>query len=269
MKGLLCAQLERQAGWIPHQALHALSLKEPFGPPDKGDGQHSPPRATSCEATDFPPRGKNFAQVQHLSNSYLSSRACRPRRSPSSPLLPVLNILISPLPSSDLSERNGEKLPRPRRPPSCLPSGGSAGRLQSGAVGFLLHSRAWRGATRLGPENPGRASLRLGARCLSLPLAAVPGGTERLQGTSQVPGAHTNPAALGLSPEAPRRPRAPPVAPPPAPRSHPRPGEAAAARQIRAGAQRDGARGPPSRPLPQTRTPAPTRYDLTPQGATI
>lgn len=150
----------------------------------------------------------------------------------------------------------------PAFPPGAL----LEGFVRSGRVGLLPHSRAWLGPTRLEPGNPGTASLRLGARCLSLPPAAVPGGTERLRGTSQVPGAQTNPAALRALPKAPQRPRAPPLAHPPAPRSHPRPREAAAAGGIRAGARRDGAHGPPSRALPQTLTPAPTRHELMPRG---
>lgn len=71
---------------------------------------------------------------------------------------------------------------------------------------------------------------------------------------------------------APASPRSPAPAPRPARRAPARTALAPASRGggtaggIRAGARRDGAHGPPSRPLPQTRTPAPTRHERMPQG---
>lgn len=262
MKGPLGAQLEMKGGWIPHQALHAHS-RSPSVPPDKGDGQHSPPRATSCEATDFPSGGRNLALAQHKFNTSATLTSLRVHIGlHDHHLLPVPTIPMSPA-SSDSSGPNSEK---PPRPPPCLPSGGCAERLRSGRVGVLPHSGAWLGPARLEPVNPGTVSLRLGARRLSLRLAAVPGGTERPHGTCRGSRRADKPRS------APGAPRSPATAPRPARRAPARTALAPASRGggtaggIRAGARRDGARGPPSRPLPQTRTPAPTRRERMPQG---
>ena len=258
----MCAQLERKGGWIPHQALPAHS-KRPSVPQTKETDSTLNQEPPPVRPIDFPSGGRNLTVPQHKFNTSATLTSLLVHIGlHDHHLLPVP---ISPA-SSDFSGPNSEKPPWPRRPPSCLPSGGSAERFRSGRVGFLPHSRAWLGAARLEPGNPGRASLRLGARCLSLQLAAVPGGTERLHGSSQGIRRADKPR------RAPASPRSPAPAPRPARRAPARTALAPASRGggtaggIRAGARRDGAHDPPSRPLPQTRTPAPTRHGRMPQG---